>query len=258
MRPGVVLGLLGGTCVLLAAVLVLIPRERPDPATRSTTSPDGPSSAPAEPEADRRGEVAAPESVAAEEPAPATVTTTDVAVTTKAAKILGRLCLVIDDAGYALDDLAVFLEIPAEITVAVIPGLANSAEAARRVRSSGKTLFLHVPMEPEGGEDPGDGAIRTDMADADIRRALGGWLDEVGPVAGLNNHMGSRATADLDTVRSVLAVARERDLLFLDSRTTARSVVAGEARRLGVPVAERDVFLDDEPGMEPIDRKSVV
>ena len=44
----------------------------------------------------------------------------------------------------------------------------------------------------------------------------------------------------------VMAELRARGLLFLDSRTTAQSVAAAEAQRLGVPHAERDVFLDNE------------
>lgn len=275
MRPGVVLGLLGGTCVLLAVLLVFVPRRAPTSAQTASVPPttDTPDVAASEtpPESAAPPPASTPEQVI--DPPAATVTGTAVspdaparepaatvdrvspgavAVVARPPRVAGKLCIVIDDAGYSLSALDAFLKLRGEITIAVIPGLANSAEAARRVRAAGKTLFLHAPMQPEGGQDPGPDALRTDMDDHGIRTVLGRWLGEVGPVAGINNHMGSLATAHEATMRSVLAVARERSLVFLDSRTTARTVSAAVGGRLGVPVAERDVFLDDEPGVEPV------
>jgi len=58
--------------------------------------------------------------------------------------------------------------------------------------------------------------------------------------------MGSRATADRRVMTAVLAVVRERGLFFVDSRTTLDSVAAAVAREMGIPVAERAVFLDNE------------
>jgi hypothetical protein len=43
----------------------------------------------------------------------------------------------------------------------------------------------------------------------------------------------------------VMEMLKRRGLLFLDSRTTGRSVGAKLARELGVPVAERNIFLDN-------------
>ncbi|MDR1143679.1 MAG: divergent polysaccharide deacetylase family protein, partial [Spirochaetaceae bacterium] len=71
----------------------------------------------------------------------------------------GILALVIDDAGNNLRELDPFLAFPGPLTIAVLPGLPNSAEAARRIRNTaGKELFLHQPMEPLNGQDPGPGA----------------------------------------------------------------------------------------------------
>ena len=46
-------------------------------------------------------------------------------------------------------------------------------------------------------------------------------------------------------MRAVLSVVRERGLFFLDSRTSAATVAADEARALGLATIPRDVFLDD-------------
>jgi len=58
--------------------------------------------------------------------------------------------------------------------------------------------------------------------------------------------MGSKFTADPQGMAPVIAELRARGLLFLDSRTTAKSVGFRLAAADGVPCAARDVFLDDD------------
>jgi hypothetical protein len=53
----------------------------------------------------------------------------------------------------------------------------------------------------------------------------------------------------------VIAELGARGLLFLDSRTTAQSVAADEARRAGVAHASRDVFLDNDVDIDAIRRQ---
>ena len=84
---------------------------------------------------------------------------------------VGRLAVVIDDAGYDLEALQPFLDLPMPLAVAVLPNLPHSGEAARRVLAAGKELLLHLPMEPEGGENPGPGALLTGQPAVETRAA---------------------------------------------------------------------------------------
>ena len=61
----------------------------------------------------------------------------------------------------------------------------------------------------------------------------------------MNNHMGSRATAEPIIMRRVLREIGRHRMLFLDSRTTPRSRAFDLARSAGLPAARRDVFLDN-------------
>ena len=157
----------------------------------------------------------------------------------------GTLAFVIDDAGYNLRELEPFLDFPGPLTIAVLPGLPYSVEAARRIRAAGKEVFLHQPMEAIGGQNPGPGAIRSGMGRDEIRAIISRNLDELGPVAGINNHEGSRVTMDEQAMETILALCRERGILFLDSRTTAESAAPRAARLLGMSIGERDVFVDN-------------
>jgi polysaccharide deacetylase 2 family uncharacterized protein YibQ len=163
----------------------------------------------------------------------------------KTVEKIGTVVFVIDDAGNNLRELEPFLRIPGPLTIAVLPGLPNSAEAAKRIRAAGKEVFLHQPMEAIGGQDPGPGAIYSGMGAAEIRAILTRNIEEIGPITGMNNHQGSKITMDKNIMETILAFCVENGLYFLDSRTTAETVVPSAARQLGIKIGERDVFLDN-------------
>jgi len=163
------------------------------------------------------------------------------------------LIFVIDDVGYSMKELLPFLELPFPLTLAVLPELPGSAEAAAAIRASGKELMLHQPMEAIGGQDPGPGAIRLGMDAGEARRVLLSNLDTVRGAVGMNNHMGSAVTTDPLLMEVVSALAKERGIYYLDSLTIPATATAAAARREGIRYWERDVFLDNAP-----DRASIL
>jgi polysaccharide deacetylase 2 family uncharacterized protein YibQ len=163
-----------------------------------------------------------------------------------ASAVKGKLIIIIDDAGYHNELLEKFLTFPGSLTIAVLPGLAGSAEAARLTLSAGKELMLHLPMEAQGGEDPGPGAILTSLDTRAIGQRVRGHIDSLPGIVAVNNHMGSRATEDERVMRHVLAAVKEKGLFFIDSLTTARSSVGRMALEAGLPWGVRDVFLDNK------------
>jgi hypothetical protein len=214
----------------LAVVLVSCPKEKPLETPAPTPAPQpAPAAAEPVPEPPATG-VSAP-AVEPVRPSPQ-----------------GLLAIVIDDAGYDLSELQPFLELPMPLAVAVLPNLPHSSEAARRVLAAGKELLLHLPMEPEGGENPGPGALLTGQPAGELERLLDEALQSVPGAVGVNNHMGSRATADRALMGVVLGELARRRLFFVDSRTTTLTVAASEADRLGVPYLARKVFLDAVDG----------
>ncbi|MGD0728148.1 MAG: divergent polysaccharide deacetylase family protein [Spirochaetia bacterium] len=157
----------------------------------------------------------------------------------------GMLAVIIDDAGYNLGELQAFLDLPGPLTISVLPNLPHSREAARRVLAAGKDLILHCPMEATGGEDPGPGALRTDQSPREVESLLAAAFATVPGAQGMNNHMGSRATADEALMSTVLGFLKREGKFFVDSRTTADTVGPRVARELGVPLLQRDVFVDE-------------
>jgi len=156
------------------------------------------------------------------------------------------VAVVFDDAGGRLADIEEIIAIGRPVIVAVLPGLAHSAEVARRARAAGLEVLLHLPVEPNDSTLPlGPGGITVRMDDAAIQAAVHADLASVPGAIGVNNHMGSKGTADARVVRAILEVVKERRLFFLDSVTTPGSVVLPVAAEIGVPAAARAVFLDN-------------
>jgi polysaccharide deacetylase 2 family uncharacterized protein YibQ len=155
------------------------------------------------------------------------------------------VAIIIDDAGNNLQELEPFLRFPGPLTIAVLPGLPNSAEAARRIRAAGKEVFLHQPMEALSGQNPGPGGVYIGMNPSEIRAIVERNLAEVGPVVGMNNHQGSRITMDEESMAVILTICREQGIYFLDSRTTADTIVPGLAERMGIKIGERNIFIDN-------------
>jgi uncharacterized protein len=157
------------------------------------------------------------------------------------------VAIVIDDLGndaVAVERIAAW---PFPVAGAVLPALSGSAKAARDLESSGKEVLLHLPMEPEGYPSvrPGPGVLLRSQDDSEIARTLERDLDSVPGAVGVNNHMGSAATADPRIMRAVARVLARRGLFFVDSRTTTATVGEQIAREEGVPSVSRRVFLDD-------------
>jgi len=165
----------------------------------------------------------------------------------------GTLIFVFDDAGHNLRQLEPFLKLPFPVTIAVLPGLEYSQRAANEARAAGKEVILHQPMQAINlSYDPGPGAIRQGMTADAIRATVRKNLDEVGPVAGLNNHEGSLITSNAEAMGAVLDVVRERGIYFLDSRTIADTAAPAVAMERNMKIWERAVFLDNIQERESI------
>lgn len=165
----------------------------------------------------------------------------------------GRVALVIDDLGRSLDDVQAIEGLGVPVTYAVLPFEEHTAQVVSELRTHGAEILLHLPMEPAGGEqDPGPGALRLGMSPEELRQSTLAALQAVPGAVGVNNHMGSGLSADEPSMSTILGVLSSRSLFFLDSRTSAQSVGYRVAIRLGLPAAERQVFLDPDPGEEAI------
>ncbi|WP_245921314.1 divergent polysaccharide deacetylase family protein [Bowmanella denitrificans] len=155
----------------------------------------------------------------------------------------GRVVVIIDDMGYRKDDSQAFA-LPAEVTFAILPHTPFSQTYADLAKSQRRDVILHMPMEALAGNKLGPGALTSDMASDSIQHELSAALQSVPNAIGLNNHMGSKLTQLSQPMDVTMRFLRERQMFFVDSRTTRFSKAEQIAHRHGVLSAHRHVFLD--------------
>jgi polysaccharide deacetylase 2 family uncharacterized protein YibQ len=155
------------------------------------------------------------------------------------------VAIIIDDCGQWPVTERGFLALPIPLTLSILPHVRYTAQIASDAAAAGKGIILHLPMQPLGRDTAGRGEVTTAMTDAQITATTQDDIAQVPAARGVNNHEGSKASADSRVMSAVIVVAKEHDLFFIDSRTSAQSVAAQTARDAGVPEASRDVFLDN-------------
>ncbi len=155
------------------------------------------------------------------------------------------IAIVIDDMGVVPGRVDAALALPPPMTMAVLPYAADAATVARKARAGGHEVLVHLPMEAGNGDDPGPRALMGRHSREEFNQRLQWNLSRFEGYIGINNHMGSRLTQNPEAMAMLMAQVRRRGLLFLDSRTTTRTLAAATGRSMGVTSLERDIFLDN-------------
>lgn len=166
-----------------------------------------------------------------------------------------QLAIVIDDFGNNSSGTDEMLALPIKFTGAVMPELEYTKTDQERLLNNGKAVILHQPMEAHTGQRSwlGKTPILSSMTTDEAVDTFKGNLESVSKATGFNNHMGSKITEDKEKMTAVLNEAKSRNLYFLDSLTTSKSVGEETARELGVPYVKRDVFLDSTQDIKTIE-----
>lgn len=158
-----------------------------------------------------------------------------------------KIAIIIDDIGYDKKTALALCELNPDITFSVLPFAPFGKVISQRLSAKGSQLMLHLPMEPMQYPEvnPGPGAILSTMPPDILLDQLRKDIKDVPNIVGVNNHMGSRLTADSDQMNQIFTILKKENLFFIDSRTVSKSQCKASARLLRLKFAQRDVFLDN-------------
>jgi hypothetical protein len=157
-----------------------------------------------------------------------------------------RLAIILDDLGADRPAASQIFSLHYPLTISVLPNHPHSIEIAEEAHRRGYEVMLHLPMQSVGKEQPETAELRPGMSSGEISALVTQFLQNVPDVVGVNNHQGSQATADPALMSELMPVLQERNLFYIDSRTTAATVAYETAQEDGVRSAFRNVpFLDD-------------
>jgi len=166
----------------------------------------------------------------------------------------GVIGLIIDDFGYRNDHVSNgFLNLSGKLTYAIIPGHEYSQLFSKKAYDAGYEIIVHMPMENIGktyGEE--EYVLMSYFQDDEIKDRINSAFDQLPESIGLNNHQGSRGTADSRVMTLLAGVIKEKKKFFIDSRTTSNSLAETTMRKYNVATNKRDIFLDNELDEEKI------
>jgi polysaccharide deacetylase 2 family uncharacterized protein YibQ len=168
-------------------------------------------------------------------------------------KIAGRVAIVLDDWGYNTKNVGDLFSIGEPITISILPNLPFSKNIAAQAKKNKVEIILHLPLEAHDSHKPPEtGTIYTYMTKKDVLARLQSALDSVPGAKGVSNHMGSKATEDVNLMKLIFIQLKKDDLYFLDSLVTNNSVCAKVAGKMGIRFIERSIFLDNNIDLDYI------
>lgn len=163
------------------------------------------------------------------------------------------IAIVIDDLGISHRYSKDIIDIDAPITTSFLTYGKNLQDLTDMAKKVGKEVIVHIPMEPYSATNTAPDQLNVDMSDDEIRNNLKVILDHFDKnLIGGNNHMGSKFTENPEKMAVIMEVLRDRNMFFLDSKTSNKAIGCNVAAEFGVACASRDVFLDNENNFDYI------
>lgn len=169
---------------------------------------------------------------------------------------LPAISIIIDDMGYRLNSGSRAINLSGALTYSFLPHAPHVIALSKSAHQQNKEVMLHLPMEAESGKKLGPGGLTEGMTKQQFVEVLESNIESVPHVKGFNNHMGSLLTkSQLWMTRLMRKMASDKNLFFVDSRTTSDSVASAVAQAEGLQSITRDIFIDHEESNKFIHRQ---
>ncbi len=168
-----------------------------------------------------------------------------------------RIALLITELGPSVATAeSAITHLPPQVSMAFLAFSQDAADLAKEAHEAGHEVLLDVPMEPATypDDDPGPSALMTTASDTENVRRINLNLQRTQDYVGIVNFMGSRFTSSQEKMKPVFSVLLQHDLLMVDTRANALTVVPTLAQEMKLPYAIADLTVDAEPSREAIDR----
>lgn len=163
------------------------------------------------------------------------------------------LAIIIDDVSFGHDVRNIkALNLP--LNLSFLPPSDRHRDSAKLAQKE-PHYMVHLPMEAMsyGSEEPNTLHVgdHADAIEARIRQIKSLFPN----VRYINNHTGSRFTADLGAMTKLIEALDREGITFIDSRTTGKTVVPELMQSLHRPYIGRDVFLDHDPEVASVKKQ---
>ncbi len=155
--------------------------------------------------------------------------------------------IIIDDVGNSLENGQDIINLPATLTISILPKTTYAKQLARLAAKNNKEVMLHLPMQSVEHHQRSPGTLDLHMTRNEFRKQLHLDLNSVPYIRGVNNHMGSLLTRHPGHMSWLMDELSQRGgLYFVDSKTTRKSIAEKIAVEYKIPNLSRDFFLDPD------------
>lgn len=164
-----------------------------------------------------------------------------------------KLVIIIDDVSYA-HDVAAIRSTGLPLVMSFLPPTSRHPDSAILAKEVGEYM-VHLPLEAVAfnGEEPNTLRVNDSLETINKQIEL---VKKLYPgVRYVNNHTGSKFTADREAVDRLVQSMRANGLILVDSRTTGQSKIKEISQKYGLRYLGRDVFLDHHDGVGNIKKQ---
>ena len=148
-----------------------------------------------------------------------------------------------------------------DLSPAITFGFSPYADAldywTKMATNNGNEFLLMMPMEPMSypSVSPGPLGLLVDASKEQNDATFNTLLNSTSGYIGFIGDMGSRYSADYPSMMATLQNVKNAGYVFVDSRSTAKSVVGDVATELGLAYASNHRFLDNSRKAEDIQKQ---
>ncbi len=165
-------------------------------------------------------------------------------------KRLPRVVIIMDDV-CSVEQGRLIKSLPVEVTPSIFPVTSDHPDT-QRVASMFRCFMIHTPMEALNYPREEENTLRADDTFERIDRKIAAIKRDFPKLIAINNHTGSRFTADDAAMDRLFCALRKYGIHFIDSRTCPDSVAVSIGRLHGERVFSRNVFLDNVDDVDAI------
>ena len=163
-----------------------------------------------------------------------------------------KLAIIIDDVGTG-EQVQKLIALPVRVTPSIFPPEYQRKDTRSLARGF-EHYAIHLPMEASSAKN-NSATLRALDNYEKLRGVIAKLRADFPNAKFINNHTGSKFTADERAMQNLLRAMNEHGFLFIDSRTSPATKAKAAMKGLGMRYVHRDVFLDNQNSVAAVRKK---
>ena len=163
-----------------------------------------------------------------------------------------KLAIIIDDVGTG-EQAQKIAALPVRVTPSIFPPEYQRKDTRSLARGF-EHYAIHLPMEASSAKN-NSATLRASDNYEKLNGVIAKLRADFPNAKFINNHTGSKFTADERAMQNLLRAMNEHGFLFIDSRTSPATKAKAAMKGLGMRYVHRDVFLDNQNSVAAVRKK---